>query len=73
LTMGEVIKRQKRGKFIGWYIRYYDADGKRCIKASKQPTYNEARRMLWVPETLAGEFQKFCPVGSCLLELFRVV
>lgn len=44
--MGEVIKRQKDGKFIGWYIRYYDSDGKRCIKASKQPTYNEARRML---------------------------
>ncbi len=44
--MGEVIKRQKDGKFIGWYIRYYDADGKRCIRASKQPTYNEARRML---------------------------
>lgn len=44
--MGEVIKRQKDGKFIGWYIRYYDSDGKRKIKASKQPTYNEARRML---------------------------
>ena len=44
--MGEVIKRQKDGKFIGWYIRYYDADGKRRIKASKQPTHNEARRML---------------------------
>lgn len=44
--MGEVIKRQKGGKFIGWYIRYYDSDGKRRIKASKQPTHNEARRML---------------------------
>jgi len=44
--MGEVIKRQKDGKFIGWYIRYYDADGTRRIRASKQPTYNEARRML---------------------------
>ncbi len=44
--MGEVIKRQKNGKFIGWYIRYYDAEGKRRIKASKQPTHNEARRML---------------------------
>ena len=44
--MGEVIKRQKDGKFIGWYIRYYDGDGKRRIKASKQATYNEARRML---------------------------
>jgi integrase len=44
--MGEVIKRQKDGKFIGWYIRYYDSDGKRRIKASKQSTYAEARRML---------------------------
>lgn len=44
--MGEVIKRQIGGRFIGWYIRYYDADGKRRIKASKQPTFAEARRML---------------------------
>lgn len=44
--MGEVIKRQKGGKFIGWYIRYYDGDGKRRIKASKQATHGEARRML---------------------------
>lgn len=44
--MGEVIKRQRNGKFIGWYIRYYDSDGKRRIKASKQSTHAEARRML---------------------------
>ena len=44
--MGEVIKRQKDGRFIGWYIRYYDGDGRRRIKASKQPTHHEARRML---------------------------
>ncbi len=44
--MGEVIKRQRGGKFIGWYIRYYDGDGKRRIKASKQATRAEARRML---------------------------
>lgn len=44
--MGEVIKRQSGGRFIGWYIRYYDGDGKRRIRASKQPTYAEARRML---------------------------
>lgn len=44
--MGEVIKRQSRGRFIGWYIRYYDGDGKRRIRASKQPTFAEARRML---------------------------
>ncbi len=44
--MGEVIKRQRDGRFIGWYIRYYDGDGKRRIKASKQTAYAEARRML---------------------------
>jgi integrase len=44
--MGEVIKRQIGGRFIGWYIRYYDADGKRRIKASKQTSYADARRML---------------------------
>ncbi len=44
--MGEVIKREVGGRFIGWYIRYYDGEGVRRIKASKQPTYNEARRML---------------------------
>lgn len=44
--MGEVLKRQKDGRFIGWYIRYYDSDGKRRIKASKQATYNDARKML---------------------------
>ena len=48
--MGEVIKRQKNGKFIGWYIRYYDAEGKRRIKASKQPS---AR----VPERDGAHFQ----------------
>ena len=44
--MGEVIKRQRDGRFIGWYIRYYDGDGRRRIKASKQATHGEARRML---------------------------
>ena len=44
--MGEILKRQKGGRFIGWYLRYYDADGQRKVRASKQPTYAEARRML---------------------------
>lgn len=43
--MGEVIKRVKNGKFLGYYLRWYEA-GKRRIQASKQPTYAEARRML---------------------------
>lgn len=44
--MGEILKRQKDGRFIGWYLRYYDAAGKRKVLASKQPTYAAARRML---------------------------
>jgi len=43
--MGEVMKRVKNGKFIGYYLRWYEG-GKRRIQASKQPTYAEARRML---------------------------
>ena len=44
--MGEVIKRQKDGKFIGWYIRYYDADGEAASKRASSRRNNEARRML---------------------------
>ena len=36
----------KGGKFVGWYLRYVDADGRRKQRASKQPTFAEARRML---------------------------
>lgn len=44
--MGEVIRKQKNGKFIGWYLRFVDVDGKRKQRASKQPTQADARRML---------------------------
>ena len=43
--MGEVLKRVKNGKFLGYYLRFYEA-GRRRILASKQPTYADARRML---------------------------
>lgn len=43
--MGEVIKRVKNGKFLGYSLRFYEA-GRRRVVASKQPTYAEARRML---------------------------
>lgn len=43
--MGEVLKRAKNGKFLGYYLRWYEG-GKRRIKACKQPTYAQARRML---------------------------
>jgi hypothetical protein len=43
--LGEILKRSKGGKFLGFYLRWYEG-GKRRIRASKQPTYAEARRML---------------------------
>ena len=43
--MGEVIRRSKGGKFIGYYLRWYEG-GKRRQMASKQPTHAEAKRML---------------------------
>ena len=44
--MGEVIRKMKAGRFIGYYIRWVDADGKRKMRASKQPTVADAKRML---------------------------
>jgi integrase len=44
--MGEIIRKTKSGKFIGWYLRYVDADGRRKQRASKQPSHADAKRML---------------------------
>ncbi len=44
--MGEVIRKTKAGRFIGWYLRFMDIDGKRKQRASKQPTQAAAKRML---------------------------
>jgi integrase len=43
--MGEVIRRTKGGKFLGYYLRFYDR-GRRRMLASKQPNHALARRML---------------------------
>lgn len=43
--MGEVFKRYKGAKFLGYYLRWYEG-GKRRVRVSRQPTYAEARRML---------------------------
>jgi integrase len=43
--LGEVIRRSKDGKFLGFYLRFYEK-GRRRQLASRQPTYAEARRML---------------------------
>ena len=44
--MGEVLRKTKGDKFVGWYVRYRDADGKRKQRASHQPTQALARRYL---------------------------
>lgn len=44
--MGEIIRKMKNGKFVGWYLRYIDVDGRRKQRASKQPSFADARRML---------------------------
>lgn len=43
--VGEVIRRIKGGRFLGFYLRFYE-QGRRRVLASKQPTHAEARRML---------------------------
>lgn len=44
--MGDVVKKVKQGKFVGWYVRYLDVDGQRKQRASHQPTKALARRWL---------------------------
>jgi len=44
--MGDIVRMARRGKFIGWYVRYKDVDGRRKMRASHQPTQALARRYL---------------------------
>lgn len=44
--MGDIRRVMRRGKFVGWYVRYLDVDGKRKMRASHQPSKAEARRYL---------------------------
>ena len=43
--MGDIVRKRKGGKDYGWYIRWTEG-GRRREKASHQPTYALARRML---------------------------
>lgn len=43
--MGDIIRKKKNGKDLGWYIRWME-NGKRRQRASHQPTYALAKRML---------------------------
>ena len=40
--MGEVVRMMKRGKFVGFYLRYYDAEGRRRMRASGETTHAAA-------------------------------
>ena len=44
--MGDIVRAVKKGKFLGWYVRYRDADGRRKQRASHQQSKAEARRYL---------------------------
>lgn len=43
--MGDIIRKKKNGRDLGWYIRWTE-NGKRRQRASHQPTYVLAKRML---------------------------
>lgn len=45
-TLGDIIRKKKNGRFLGYYIRWVDLDGKRKQRASHQPSYALAKRML---------------------------
>ena len=44
--MGDIVRVVRKGKFLGWYVRYRDADGRRKQRASHQQSKAEARRFL---------------------------
>lgn len=53
--MGELIRKvSASGRFVGWYIRWVDADGKRRARATKATSAVEARRILIELEAQAG-------------------
>lgn len=44
--MGDIVRVVRKGKFLGWYVRYRDSDGRRKQRASHQQSKAEARRFL---------------------------
>ena len=44
--MGDIIRTVRNGKFLGFYVRFKDVDGRRKVRASHQPTRELARRYL---------------------------
>ena len=53
--MGQLIRKvSAKGRFVGWYVRWVDADGKRRARATKATSAAEARRILVELEAQAG-------------------
>ena len=44
--MGDIVRVVRGGRFIGYYVRYKDVDGRRKMRASHQPSLQLARRYL---------------------------
>jgi integrase len=44
--MGEVLRKTYKGKFVGWYLRYIDVDGRRKQRASHEASFADAKRKL---------------------------
>jgi len=44
--VGDIVRVVRKGRFIGWYVRYKDVDGRRRMRASHQPSKELARRYL---------------------------
>lgn len=44
--MGDIVRVVRKGRFLGWYVRYRDSDGRRKQRASHQQSKAEARRFL---------------------------
>lgn len=44
--MGDIVRLVRKGRFIGWYVRFKDVDGRRKMRASHQPSQVLARRYL---------------------------
>jgi len=44
--MGDIVRLVRKDRFIGWYVRFRDVDGRRKMRASHQPTKAMARRFL---------------------------
>ena len=71
--MGEVIrKRNGKGDFVGWYVRYYE-NGARKTRATKATSAAEARRMLAEIEARIGRGKLGVPEQPQQLTLSEVV